>query len=49
MLEEIPYNSGIYGTPVAVGNGFNNPNSVAVDAMGRVYVIDFGEIWRLAP
>jgi len=32
-----------------LGSGFNSPRAVAVDASGRIYVIDSGKLWRFTP
>lgn len=35
--------------PVSLGLTVNGPSAVAVDGNGRLYVIDHGNIWLVAP
>jgi sugar lactone lactonase YvrE len=49
LVKQIPHSGGIYGTPVIVGSGFNNPTGVAVDAQGRLYAIDSNYVWIFTP
>jgi hypothetical protein len=48
-VDEIPFSNGSYGAPIVVGSGFSSPGAVAVDAHGRLYVVDTAGIWVLAP
>jgi hypothetical protein len=48
-VDEIPFGNGSYGAPIVVGSGFSSPGAVAVDAHGRLYVVDTAGIWVLTP
>jgi sugar lactone lactonase YvrE len=48
-VKEIPYGNGSYGAAVGIRSGIYYPTAIAVDSQGRLYVIDFGNIWMLAP
>ena len=37
------------GAIIQVVSGFSNPEGLAVDAKGRVYVIDAGGLWAFTP
>ncbi len=43
--------NGLYGAPVTISTGFQNPWGVAVDSSGNIYVSDHtaNEIYKLAP
>ena len=53
VLREFPYSNGAYGAAITFGTGivaaagYRNP--VAVDANGRVYVVDRYYLWSFTP
>ena len=48
-LVEIPFSNGSYGAPFVVASDFKRPGAVAVDAHGRLYVVDNNGVWMLTP
>ena len=48
-VEEFPFENGSYGTPMVAESSSSEPSALALDAQGRLYIVDADGIEQFAP